>query len=73
MLVITHVKYLFNNFLIQRLLEKRGDVPGARAKVVQISEDVLVAILKLAEHRLVYLQLHRDFSWLVSRIALCRI
>lgn len=65
MLIISYLEYLYNDFLIQRLLAGKHN-PRGNPALLSVSADILSTVLKLGTQREQVVDLRPDFTWTVS-------
>lgn len=62
---VVYLGYLYNDFLIQRLLAGKSNRRGSTA-LLFVSAEILSTVLSIGAHREQYVDLRPDFIWLVS-------
>lgn len=65
MLIISYLAYLYNDFLIQRLLAGKHH-PRGNPALLSVSADILSTVLTLGTQREQMVDLRPDFTWTVS-------
>ncbi len=64
MLIASHLLYLYNIFLIQRLLTQHD--PSAETELLDVSSKILSAVLMLGRQQEPMVDIQRDFNSMVS-------
>lgn len=64
MLIASHLLYLYNHFLIQRLLTQHD--PSAETELLDVSSKILSAVLMLGRQQESMIDIQRDFNSMVS-------
>ncbi|KXG45891.1 Transcription factor [Penicillium griseofulvum] len=64
MMIISYLAYLYNDFLIQRLIAGKNNPRGNRA-LLTVSADILSTVLTLGMQREQMVDLRPDFAWTV--------
>lgn len=66
MLIISYLAYLYNDFLIQRLLVDKNSTRGNPA-LLSVSAEILSTVLTLGTKREQMVDLRPDFTWTVCQ------
>ncbi|KAJ5520375.1 hypothetical protein N7463_000828 [Penicillium fimorum] len=67
MLIISYLAYLYNDFLIERLIAGKNNPRGNKA-LLSVSADILSTVLTLGMQREQMVDLRPDFAWTVRTI-----
>lgn len=67
MMIISYLAYLYNDFLIQRLIAGKNN-PRGNTALLSVSADILSTVLTLGMQREQMVDLRPDFAWTVSTI-----
>ena len=65
MMIISYLAYLYNDFLIQRLIAGKNN-PRGNTALLAVSADILSTVLTLGMQREQMIDLRPDFAWTVS-------
>jgi hypothetical protein len=63
-MIVSHLAYLYNDFLIQRLIAGK-DNPRGNTALLAVSADILSTVLTLGTQREQMVDLRPDFTWTV--------
>ena len=64
MLIISYLAYLYNDFLIQRLIAGKNN-PRGNTALLSVSADILSTVLILGTQREQMVDIRPDFTWTV--------
>lgn len=64
MMIISHLAYLYNDFLIQRLIAGKNN-PRGNTALLAVSAEILSTVLTLGTQREQMVDLRPDFTWTV--------
>lgn len=67
MMIISYLAYLYNDFLIQRLIAGKNN-PRGNTALLSVSADILSTVLTLGMQREQMVDLRPDFAWTVCTI-----
>lgn len=62
--IISYLAYLYNEFLVQSLLNQGSD--NTNAALLDVSSDILSAVLTLGQQWETSVDIKGDFTWIVS-------
>lgn len=62
--IISYLAYLYNDFLVQSLLNQGSD--NASSALLDVSSDILSAVLTLGHQWERFVDIKCDFTWIVS-------
>lgn len=65
LLIVSYLAYLYNDFLIQRLLAGKKN-PRGSAALLSVSAEILSSVLMIGSQREQMVDLRPDFTWTVS-------
>jgi len=64
MMIISYLAYLYNDFLIQRLIAGKNN-PRGNTALLAVSADILATVLTLGTQREQMVDMRPDFTWTV--------
>jgi hypothetical protein len=67
LLIVSYLAYLYNDFLIQRLLAGKKNPRGSTA-LLSVSAEILSSVLTIGAQREQMVDIRPDFTWTVRRL-----